>query len=135
MTTDTTIPYSAASGPALSWADPAIDDSAFAALMALAGPQLVPELLAQMRIDLLDIALSLTQALHPLAPQVLQSRSHVLCALAGSTGAQALHSAAISLNHIAQTGDEAQISRQAIPVLAGLYGLIHYIDHQSAASV
>ena len=107
-----------------------IDPQIFRQLMDMAGQDLAPSLMVQMRQDLWQIARAITLALDPADDHALRRQTHILAAISGSAGAIDLQAAAQDLGQSAQTHppDTAGLQRQAARVLEGLYGLIRYIE-------
>lgn len=107
-----------------------IDPHIFRQLMQMAGQDLAPSLMAQMRQDLWQIARAITLALAPADCPALRRQIHILVAISGSAGAIDLQIAAQKLGQAthAQPLDPALLQLQAARVLEGLYSLILYIE-------
>lgn len=98
--------------------------------MDMAGQDLAPSLMAQMRQDLWQIARAITFALEPADSHAMRRQTHILAAISGSAGAIDLQAAAQELGQAAhaQPPDPTLLQPQAARVLEGLYGLIRYIE-------
>jgi hypothetical protein len=110
---------------------PIIDHATFDGLLALAGPEVAPELLRQLSADLAGVATALSAALGQGDPPLVRAQTHILMALAGSVGAMPLYVAAERLNRAAHTGDANAGDADAgdgRAVLAGLADLRQFID-------
>ncbi|HEX9859472.1 MAG TPA: hypothetical protein VGA75_14020, partial [Paracoccaceae bacterium] len=77
---------------------PPVDHSGFQRLLTLAGPADRHELIRRLITDLQSVEHGLARGFAGPDWAELRARSHVLKALAGTLGAQALHSAAERLN-------------------------------------
>ncbi|NEX47065.1 hypothetical protein [Pseudotabrizicola algicola] len=106
----------------------AVDRGVFEALLAMAGPEVAPELVAQMATDLHMVATGLTRGLAALDWAEIRGQTHVLVALAGSAGAQRLEQAAQALNMAAHETDAARARALAPGLLAGLDQLIGFVE-------
>ncbi len=106
-----------------------IDRATFDALLALAGPQVAPDLLRQLAEDLATVAVGLPPALTADDRPAVRAFSHVLMALAGSIGANALYQAAARLNCAAH--GSGPLDPSGAEVIAGLAGVRHFIDDAS----
>ncbi|GEM_PF-4322176 len=107
-----------------------VDPHAFMQLLDIAGQELAPSLMRQMRDDLWQIARRIVLALEPVDCDGMRRQTHILTAIAGSAGAQDLQEAAQDLGRSAQTDlpDPALLQQQAFKVLEGLFGLIRYTE-------
>ncbi len=94
-----------------------------AALRELAGPQHAQELLDQLGLDLDRTFEQLQAAVRQDNLDEIRAQTHILIALAGTTGAHRLKRAAERLNAQAHGGDLAAVSAQAKRVEAGLAAL------------
>lgn len=103
-------------------------------LLALAGPEVAAQILAQMRIDLAEVAAALSPALGPLDWAVMRRETHVLISVAGTIGAGRLHALAIDLNTAAHDRDPAQAAALAAPLMSDLTALIALLQAQSHVS-
>ncbi|MFN4130471.1 MAG: hypothetical protein ACK4GC_11760 [Paracoccaceae bacterium] len=110
----------------------AVDRSVFEALLAMAGPEVAPELVAQMAADLRAVAEALARALTRLDWAEIRGQTHVLVALAGSAGARGLGQAAQALNRAAHEADAPSARALAPAILAGLDGLIGFVEKAGA---
>lgn len=108
-----------------------VDRSTFDALLALAGPEIAPELLRQLSEDLADVATGLSASLQSVDWEAMRAQTHVLVALAGSVGARSLQEAASRLNIMAHEEARAATVHGA-EVLAGLVVLRRFIDDERA---
>lgn len=106
--------------------DAGVDHAAFDRLMDLAGPQLAPDLLRQLAQDLTAVATALDPALGRGDVAGVRAQTHILMALAGSVGAQALYGAAVRLNRAAHLGDAPRDIGH--DVLTGLAALRRFVD-------
>lgn len=105
---------------------PLIDHAIFDTLMALAGPEVAPELLRQLDADLAEVAARLAPALDAGDHDGVRAPTHVLMALAGSVGATPLYTLAAQLNQTAHEG--GSIAQDGKMVLTGLADLRHFIN-------
>lgn len=110
----------------------AVDRSVFDALMAMAGPEVAPELVAQMAADLRAVGGALTRGLAGLDWAEIRGQTHVLVALAGSAGARRLEQAAQALNMAAHEADVPRARALAPGILAGLEQLIRFVEAAGA---
>lgn len=106
---------------------PLVDRTTFDTLLALAGPQVAPELLRQLTDDLAGVATALSRALDAADAGGVRGQAHVLMALAGSIGAMPLYAAASRLHKQAQTGGDMRA--EGAGVVAGLADVRRFIDH------
>jgi hypothetical protein len=106
----------------------AIDRSVFDGLLAMAGPDIAPKLVAQMAADLRALSIALAQGLALSDHEVIRAQTHVLVALAGSAGARGLEQGAQAMNLAAHHGDDTQISALGPGLLAGLGALIVFVE-------
>lgn len=106
----------------------AVDDGVFAALLALAGPEVAAELTLQMSVDLRRVLTALAQGLAQSDARVVDAQTHVLVMLAGTAGARGLQQGAQALNRAALAGDTAQMHDMGPAVLAGLAALIGFVE-------
>ncbi|RGP38865.1 hypothetical protein [Pseudotabrizicola alkalilacus] len=106
----------------------AVDRSVFDALMAMAGPEVAPELVAQMAADLRAVRLALAAALDGANWAGIRAQTHVLVALAGSAGARGLEQASQALNLAAHEADAIRVRALGPGILAGLDGLIRFVE-------
>lgn len=111
---------------------PQIDRATFDSLLALAGPQVAPELLRQLAEDLAAVAAALPPALAAGDRTALRAQTHMLMALAGSVGAGPLYDAATRLNLVAH--GSAPLTEPAAAVRTGLSSLRVFIDDARAQS-
>lgn len=107
-----------------------IDPYAFMQLLDIAGQELAPSLMTQMREDLWQIARRIVLALEPVDCDGMRRQTHILTAIAGSAGAQDLQEAAQDLGKSAHVDppDPALLQNHAAKVLEGLFGLIRYTE-------
>lgn len=84
---------------------PPLDQSGFQRLLALAGPADQHELIRRLTTDLQSVEHGLASGFAGPDWAELRAQSHVLKALAGTLGAQALHNAAERLNRQARRRD------------------------------
>ena len=122
-----------------------VDRSVFDALLAMAGPEIAPELIIQMAADLRAVLMALAQGLAASDHDRIRAQTHVLVALAGAAGARGLAQGAQALNMAAQVREDGQIgdakqignSRQIAElgpvVLAGLGALIVFVEGKRTA--
>lgn len=113
----------------------AVDRSTFDALMALAGPEVAPELVAQMAADLRAVAEALAEGLAASDWAAVRAQTHVLVALAGSAGARGLEQASQALNLAAHEADAIRVRALGPGVLAGLDGLIRFVEDADRCGV
>ncbi|MDO8882048.1 MAG: hypothetical protein U0934_11890 [Pseudotabrizicola sp.] len=106
----------------------AIDRSVFDSLLAMAGPDIAPELVAQMAADLRAVSIALARGLALPDLEAIKAQTHVLVALAGSAGARGLEQGAQRVNLAAHHGDTAQINEMGPGLLAGLGTLIAFVE-------
>lgn len=105
-----------------------VDRTVFDALMEMAGPEVAPELVAQMAADLRAVSGALADALAGLDWAEIRAQTHVLVALAGSAGARGLGAAAQALNLAAHEAHEARVRELGPSILGGLRGLIDFVE-------
>ncbi|GEM_PF-5635050 len=105
-----------------------VDHSVFAALLAMAGPEVAPELLAQMAADLRAVGRVLTPAMQAHDWAAIAAQSHVLVALAGAAGATGLADLAQTLNRAAHQADDRAVDQIAGRVSGGLQQLIGFVE-------
>lgn len=86
----------------------AFDPAPLRHLMALAGPELAPELQRRLVADLSGVLYQLTDGAADLAE--VQAQCHVLMSLSGTVGAMALHQMADTLHGAAVIRDSAQVA-------------------------
>ena len=99
-------------------------------LMALAGPELAPELQRRLVEDLSGVLRHLTESAADLAE--VQAQCHVLMSLSGTVGAMALHQMADSLHGAAVQRDAAQVAALLPPALQATQSLIAQIAQAAA---
>lgn len=103
---------------------PVLDRARLAALIKMAGPEVAPELLGTLRADLDLVARHFAATLDRRGPPDwadLRAQSHVLIALAGSTGAPRLHQRARDLNtlaHAEETDRATALIRECLDLLS-----------------
>ena len=114
-------------------AHPLGDGAVLADLLRLAGPDLVPDLLRQLDVDLSQVATRLTAALAAQDWPRLRAQSHILIALAGTVGAADLRAAALAVNDAAHARDAAALQRLAATLQPDLAALIDHIRHHPQA--
>lgn len=86
--------------------DPAgLDPAVLEGLIALAGPELAPALLSQIRIDLREAGEGIASGIERADWEQIRRHSHVLISVAGSVGAMALHHRAEAVNSAAHAAD------------------------------
>lgn len=86
--------------------DPAgLDPSVLEGLLALAGPDMAPALLSQIRIDLREAGDGIASGIDRADWEQIRRHSHVLISVAGSVGAMALHHRAEAVNSAAHAAD------------------------------
>lgn len=105
-----------------------VDQSVFEALLAMAGPEVAPELVAQMAADLRALEGALAQGLATFDCDVIRAQTHVLVALAGSAGARGLTQAAQAMNLAAVAGDAGLLREIGPGLLTGLGRLIRFVE-------
>ncbi|MDR7125745.1 hypothetical protein [Pseudotabrizicola sp. 4114] len=105
-----------------------VDRSVFDALMAMAGPEVAPELVAQMAADLRAVRVALAVALDGMDWAGIRSQTHVLVALAGSAGARGLEQGSQALNLAAHETDALRVRALGPGILTGLDGLIRFVE-------
>ncbi len=93
-----------------------VDQTTFVGLLELAGPDIAPEMLAQLTEDLRMQENGLPDAIAARDWAAVRSRTHVLLALAGSVGANALYRRLRMLNHAAHAADagKAELLNDAV---------------------
>lgn len=106
----------------------AMDQSVFDALLDMAGPEVAPELVAQMSADLRAVSVALSAGLTALDWAEIRAQTHVLVALAGAAGAHGLESACQQLNQAAHIPDVAAVTDLGPQVMAGLTTLIAFVE-------
>lgn len=89
-------------------------------ILALAGTETAELILRQMQVDLDGVARGLTAALDSRDWTEIRAQTHVLISLAGTIGADRLHSAAIDVNTAAHDRAEDRVTSRAAPLLADL---------------
>lgn len=99
------------------------DGRALADILALAGPDMAPRILAQVRADLSATAEALRPALALPDWTAIRAQSHILISVAGTIGAMRLHALAIDLNTAAHAQDPRQTSAIAAPLMSDLDAL------------
>lgn len=86
--------------------DPAgLDPAVLEGLIALAGPEMAPALLSQIRIDLREAGDGIASGIDRADWEQIRRHSHVLISVAGSVGAMALHHRAEAVNSAAHARD------------------------------
>jgi HPt (histidine-containing phosphotransfer) domain-containing protein len=110
------------------------DGAALRDILALAGPDIAPRLLAQIVTDLSATSRQLAPALAARDWAQIRVQSHVLISLAGTIGAMDLHAAACCMNEAAHGQDEARLSSLAPSVTADLAALVRLVAAQSDAA-
>lgn len=88
-----------------------ITRDSFDALIEMAGPDVVPELLYQLVSDLTDLQEQLPKSLAEMNWDAIRSNSHVIIALSGSIGATKLETMAIELNLAAHSQEKEIIEK------------------------
>lgn len=110
------------------------DGAALRDILALAGPDIAPRLLAQIVTDLSATSRQLGPAIVARDWAQIRVQSHVLISLAGTIGAMDLHAAACGMNEAAHGQDEARLSSLAPSVNADLAALVQLVTEQSDAA-
>ncbi|MBN2629300.1 MAG: hypothetical protein JXR75_02025 [Rhodobacteraceae bacterium] len=105
-----------------------VDNSVFAALLAMAGPEVAPELLTQMAADLRAVGHVLTPAMRAHDWAAICAQSHVLVALAGAAGATGLAALAQALNRAAHRADDRAVDQVAGRISGALQQLISFVE-------
>ena len=105
-----------------------MDRSVFDALLEMAGPEVAPELVAQMSADLRAVSVALSAALKTEDWAEIRAQTHVLVALAGAAGADGLEQACQQLNRAVHGPDAVAIAQLGPMVMAGLDILIDFVD-------
>ncbi|MFN3845221.1 MAG: hypothetical protein ACK4RZ_05270 [Paracoccaceae bacterium] len=108
-----------------------VDRSVFDALLLMAGPEVAPELVAQMSADLRAVSVALSKALAGPDWAEIRSQTHVLVALAGAAGARRLENAARTLNIAAHEEDGRTTRALGQTVINGLAALIGFVENAS----
>lgn len=112
----------------------AVDKTVFAALLDMAGPEVAPELTAQMAADLRAVLAALGQGLAQADRATVGAQAHVLVSLAGAAGARRLELGAQAMNRAARGGDVARMRALAPGVLSGLAALIDFVEGTETGS-
>lgn len=107
----------------------AMDQAVLDGLLALAGPEMAPLLLNQIRIDLAEAGTGLTEALPRADWEQVRRHSHVLVSVAGSIGAVALQHRAEAVNSAAHAAEHAS----AQDLCTGIAAAILQINARLAA--
>ncbi|MCU0900531.1 MAG: hypothetical protein MUC82_08555 [Cypionkella sp.] len=105
-----------------------VDRSVFDALLAMAGPDVAPELTAQMVADLRAVRTALTAAVTARDWPVIRAQTHVLVALAGAAGARSVERMSQQLNLAAQDKDGVTVNLIGPRLLDGLQALIRFVE-------
>ncbi len=100
------------------------DGAALRDILALAGPDIAPRLMAQIVTDLSATSTQLAPAIACRDWAQIRVQSHVLISLAGTIGAMGLHADACCLNDAAHAQDEALLATLAPSVTADLAALV-----------
>lgn len=111
----------------------ALKAGAFERLLDMAGPEMATALILQYQTDLADVQTKMKAGLSAKGADgaewaLLQTASHVLIALAGTAGDDALTEKARTLNNAANASDAAGTGALAPAVLQGLAALIAFVD-------
>lgn len=101
-------------------------------ILDLAGPELAPTLMRQIRLDVTKVRDELAAHLPQNDTAVIRSASHVLISLAGTIGAPSLRAKAIDLNTAARSDAAAPLARIGAAVLADLEALILDLSTRAA---
>ncbi len=101
-------------------------------LFELTGPGLSQELLARLQDDFKAVQAGLAVAVAHLDHEALRNHSHILIALAGAVGADTLHAAAVSINTVARSADDAAARGLVADVLPQITGLLGQLAHVAA---
>ena len=91
-----------------------VDAAQFDALLAMAGPSIAKDLLAQLRLDFLAAKLALLAAGQAMDLPQIRAQSHVILGLAGTIGAAQAGTLARDLNTAAQDPMADQLARSAM---------------------
>lgn len=113
------------------------DEGRFQRLLALVGPAMAQDLLDQLAADFSACGATIACGTDQRDWSALREASHVLISLAGSAGANALHSMAQALNAATHSRDEvalAQISPDLMTDLAALIALVRATPAPSGGS-
>lgn len=106
-----------------------MDDARFLRLLDIAGPKDSVELVARLHLDLKAVRAGLFAALDRREPdwEAVRAQTHVLIALAGAVGAEALQHLGETMNAAAHRRDLQEASDLRNDTAAGLDRLIAYI--------
>jgi two-component system, OmpR family, aerobic respiration control sensor histidine kinase ArcB len=110
-----------------------INPVAFNGLLKMAGPSVADELITRLLADLGAAKRALLVASHAPNWPDIRTQTHILIALAGTTGAERLHHLVQNVNDLAhQLAPDLNTFHTLLPqVLESLDILIHFIDHKS----
>lgn len=104
------------------------DGQRLADILALAGPETAPRILAQMKADLDSLATALGPALATADWKAIRGQTHILISIAGTIGALRLHRLAIDLNAAAHDAAPDRSTALAVPLLSDLRRLCAALD-------
>jgi two-component system, OmpR family, aerobic respiration control sensor histidine kinase ArcB len=114
---------------------PELDPGHLARLLQLAGPASAAELLGHLLADLTTCETALLQAAEGPDWPVLQSKSHILIAVAGVAGAKRLQTQAEALNQMALTGQRGpEFVLFFRDLMESLDTTIHFVSRQIGAT-
>lgn len=111
-----------------------VDRALFDNLLEMAGEEIVPELLAQLRVDLSDVSRKLARGLSDGDTETVRAQTHILISLAGSCGAVALQAQAERINGLAAQGDLQTAEKIGATTLHHIGLLSHFISHEASFS-
>lgn len=114
-------------------ADPAVDRAAFDALVAMIGPEMMPELLDRIESDVASARDALAGAIDPPAVEVIRAKSHILISVAGSFGATRLQHAATALNAAARDPAAPGLGDQVRACLAEIAAALEFVRAERTA--
>lgn len=110
-----------------------LDHDRFARLLNVAGPDGAPELLDRLHEDLRQVEYGLGHALAELNPAETRTQTHVLVALAGAVGADALQRMTEALNAAAHRDARDEMTALGCRVMRQLAHLVRFISAQREA--
>ena len=110
-----------------------MDETVFAHLLDLAGPDLARDLVSRFKEDLTTIQQQITAALPIRDLAELRSASHVLIALAGTAGSESLRLDARNFNALAHRADTPDLHTPAQALQRQIAALIRYLDSLAVA--
>ena len=112
---------------------PPLNEDIFDELIAMAGPEIAPQLLQQILEDLDQVSRNLERALAQEDAKELHEQGHTLTSLAGTLGATEIQTRAQELNAISQSADIDAARGTVGTLLDDIGQLRHLVAVRSAA--